>query len=98
MRTVSLSKEARDLLRRRSNREHVEVAPANIEAYRELARAGVMYPCSGFMVGPEAIFRFTEFGWNHRNELQRPRFTPSVILRRIFRAFSPMGNSVSGAS
>jgi hypothetical protein len=41
---IQLSKAARDLLRRRANREHVEVTPENLEAYRELARAGVMYP------------------------------------------------------
>ncbi len=98
MQSVNLSKEARDLLRRRADREHVEVTPQNLEAYRELARAGVMYPCSGFMVGPEAVFRFTEMGWNRREELQLSRFAPSAILRRIFRALSPIGSSVSGAS
>jgi hypothetical protein len=94
---IRLSKAARDILRRRANREHVEVTPDNLEAYRELARAGVMYPLSGFMVGPEAVFRFTEAGWNRREELQRSRFAPSAMLRRILRAFSPMDRSVSGA-
>jgi hypothetical protein len=100
MRTVKLSEDARNLLRRRADGEHVEVTPDNIAAYRELARAGVMYPLSAFMRGPESVFRFTEEGWNRREELQRSarRFTPSAILRRIRRAFSPMGKSVSGAS
>ncbi len=98
MQSVKLTKAGRDLLRRRANREHVEVTPDNLEAYRELARAGVMYPLSGFMVGPEAVFRFTEEGWNRREELQRSRFAASAILRRILRALSPMGSSVSGAS
>jgi hypothetical protein len=96
MQIVDLSKRARNLLRLASC-GHVEVTPDNLEAYRELARAGVMQPFSGFMRGPEAIFRFTEEGWNRREELQRLRFAPSAMLRRIFRAFSPMGNSVSGA-
>ncbi len=68
---MNLSKPARELLRRRANGEHVEVASDNLQAYRKLVRAGVMYPLSGFMVGPEAAFRFTEYGWNCREELQR---------------------------
>jgi hypothetical protein len=66
MRAITLSRAARDLLRRRAGGEHVEVTPANLPAYRELASAGVMYPLSGFIVGPEAAFRFTEEGWNRR--------------------------------
>ncbi|MFI5456353.1 MAG: hypothetical protein ACHRXM_12970 [Isosphaerales bacterium] len=98
MQTIKLSKDARNLLRLAS-RQHVEVTPENLEAYRELARAGVMVPLSGFMRGPEAVFRFTEEGWNMREELQRPsrRFTPSAMLRRIRRAFTPISKSVSGA-
>ena len=98
MKAISLSKNARNLLHRRANGEHVEVTPQNLEAYRELARAGAMYPLSGFMLGPEAVFRFTEEGWSRRNELYRSRFAPSAMVRRILRALSPMGNSVSGAS
>ena len=98
MPAINLSRDARELLRRRARREHVEVTAENLEAYRELARAEVMYPCSSFASGPESVFRFTEEGWNRREELQRSRFAPSAILRRIFRAFSPMGSSVSGAS
>ena len=95
---IRLSRAARDLLRRRANQECVEVTSENLEAYRELARAGVMYPCASFTRGPESVFRFTEEGWNRRQELQRPRFAPAAILRRILRAFSPMGSSVSRAS
>jgi hypothetical protein len=91
-----LSRAARDLLRRRANRERVEVTPANLEAYRELARAGIMEPFSGFMRGPEAVFRFTQLGWERREEFQRYHFGPSAMLRRIFRAFSVIGRSVSG--
>jgi len=71
MTTVRLSRPARELLRRRAGGEHIEVTPENLAAYRELARAGVMYPCASFTRGPESVFRFTEEGWNHREELQR---------------------------
>jgi hypothetical protein len=70
MQSVKLSRSAHTLLRRRANGEHVELTPDNLEAYRELAKAGVMYPLSGFMLGPEAVFRFTEEGWNRREEPQ----------------------------
>ncbi len=66
MEYVKLSKEARNLLRRRANGEHIEVAPDNLAAYRELANAGVMYPLSAFMRRPESVFRFTEEGWSRR--------------------------------
>ena len=98
MHTDKLSRSARKLLRRLAHGEHVEVTPENLEAYGELARAGVMYPLSAFMRGPDSVFRFTEEGWNRREELERSPFTPFAIARRIFRAFSPMGSSVSGAS
>jgi hypothetical protein len=71
MKAIALSDAARNLLRRRAAGEHVEVTPDNLEAYRELARSGVMEPFSGFMRGPEAVFRFTKEGWKIREELQR---------------------------
>lgn len=99
MPVVELSRAARSLLRRRAAGEGVDVTPESLETYRELVRAGVMYPVSGFLKGPEAAFRFTEEGWARRDELQRPpwRLTPSASLRRIRRAFSPIGKSVSAA-
>jgi hypothetical protein len=71
------------------------------EAYRELARAGMMDAYHSFTRGPESVYRITEEAYNRREELmaiQRPRFVPSAWARRIFRALSLMGNSVSGAS
>lgn len=63
-----LSESARELLRQRVTGRRVDVTDETREAYRELARAGLMYPISGFMRGPEANFRFTEDGWNRREE------------------------------
>jgi hypothetical protein len=93
---TSLSKNARDLLRRRASGEHIEVTPGNIKAYRELVRAGVMYPLSAYLRGPESAFRFTNEGWERREELQRVfwRLNPSAVTRRILRALSPMGSTV----
>jgi hypothetical protein len=66
-----LSRDARDLLRRRAAGEQVHVTEENLEAYRELANAGVMTPASAFITGPESVFRSTEEGWNRREEFQR---------------------------
>ncbi len=49
-------------------RLNVAVTPDNLEAYRELARAALMEPFSGFLRGPEAVFRFTNDGWERRQE------------------------------
>jgi hypothetical protein len=68
----TLSESARSLLRRILSGEQVEVA-ANKETYRELARAGIMYPVSGFVGGPESSFRFTAEGWNRRDKWIAPR-------------------------
>ena len=32
-------------------------------------RAGIMYPVLTFVRGPEAYFRFTDFGWMHREKI-----------------------------
>jgi hypothetical protein len=71
MNALTLSDSARALLRLRVEQSRVDVTPENLEAHRELARAGIMYPVSGFMHGPESIFRFTEEGWNRRAEWLR---------------------------
>src|SRR5205814_2300378 len=85
-----LSRNARNLLRRRANGERVEVSAETLEPYRELARAGVMEPVSAFLSGPESVFRFTREGWENREALQR-RLTPSAIVRRICRALPLIG-------
>lgn len=41
----------------------------NREIDRGLSRAGIMYPVSGFIGGPESNFRFTDEGWARRFEI-----------------------------
>jgi hypothetical protein len=69
MLTVELSDAALAVLRARveGGSRHVDVS--NLEAYRELVRAGIMYPVSGFISGPEYLFRWTNEGWERRFEL-----------------------------
>ncbi len=66
---TTLSEAALSLLHLCVSGPNPKVDDSNRESYRELARAGVMYPVSGFVSGPEANFRFTEDGWNRRDEL-----------------------------
>jgi hypothetical protein len=58
-----LSESATALLRYRLETKDNRVTLANKEAYRELVRAGIMFPVSGFVSGPEASFRFSDEGW-----------------------------------
>ena len=62
MRNVTLSEAAHALLRRVLETGRAIVTDDNRESYRELARAGIMYPVSGFISGPEANYRFTDPG------------------------------------
>jgi hypothetical protein len=75
--TLTLSAEARELLRHRIATRDAKVTADNLEAYRELARAGIMEPISGMFGGPEATFRFTDLGWSRRDEwIARPAESP----------------------
>ncbi len=76
-----------------------EVTNANREAYRELARAGIMVPVSTFIGGSESLFRFTWQGWERRYEFQRPkpRLSASAIARSLTLAVSRIAKGVSAA-
>jgi hypothetical protein len=71
MQIVALSERALALLRFRVERGSRHVDDSNRDAYRELARAGIMYPVSGFISGPEYLYRFTDEGWERRFEFLR---------------------------
>ena len=73
---TALSAQAQTLLRRRLDRERVDVTEETRPLYRELAAAGLMYPVSGFTNGPEANFRFTEEGWSLRPAAAPPAGSP----------------------
>ena len=60
METRILSEAALALLRYRLTTKDNRVNDSNREAYRELARAGIMFAVSGFASVPEASFRFTD--------------------------------------
>jgi hypothetical protein len=66
---TELSEAATALLRSRVESGSREVNASNLEAYRELERAGIMYAVSGFVSGPEYLFRWTDKGWACRFEL-----------------------------
>jgi hypothetical protein len=63
----NLSKAARELVRRRLAGDE-RATPENLEAYRELSSARIMYPVSTWAGGPDSVFRFTLAGWERREE------------------------------
>ncbi len=69
METITLSESAVALLHACVIGDNPRVDPSNLEAYRELATAGVMFPVSTFRRGPESVFRFTEGGWADRHRI-----------------------------
>jgi hypothetical protein len=70
---TNLSTKALALLHACATGDNPHVDASNIEAYRELVAAGVMYPVSGMFRGPEANFRFTAEGWRDRHEILASR-------------------------
>jgi hypothetical protein len=65
---ITLFEAAETLLRQCLQGCRVDVTPETRETYRELARAGLMYPVSGFVHGAEANFRISEDAWRRRDE------------------------------
>jgi hypothetical protein len=95
---IDLSKEARKALARYVAGDR-EVTDANREAYRELARAGIMVSVGTFARGDDCVFRLTYRGWQRRHDLQRtlPRFSASAIARNLALAVSRIARVVSAA-
>jgi hypothetical protein len=80
MQTVALSEAAMLLLRTCLEARRVVVTAENRETYRELARAGIMYPVSGFVNGEEAIYRFSDDGWQWITGPSSPFSSPAKPL------------------
>ena len=67
--TITLSESAVALLKLHLERKgELRVDDSNREAYRELARAGVMLAGHSFRDGREAFYVFTKEGWERRGE------------------------------
>jgi hypothetical protein len=97
-RRIDLSRGARKTLARHLAGE-CNVTDVNREAYRELARAGIMEPVSTFIGGSEARYQFTWQGWQRRQEFQRPspRLSASAMARSLWRAVLEIGKGVTAA-
>jgi hypothetical protein len=68
MQTVTLSQAALELLKRNIQGTQILVDDANREAYRELARAGLMIPLHT-PLGRESAYRMTEEGVGYGRSL-----------------------------
>jgi hypothetical protein len=94
--TFTLSESAVAVLRFRVNGDRMKVTDRSLEAFRELAAAGIMEP----VPGTEADYRFTDEGYARREEIlreeedriERQRYEPpdanlsepaKALLRRI---------------
>jgi hypothetical protein len=82
--TFALSESAVSVLRFCVKGYRMRVTNRSLEAFRELAAAGIIEPMLGADGSPEADYRFTEHGWARRQELlneaeeriERERFEP----------------------
>jgi hypothetical protein len=62
MEAITLTDAALDLLKRNMSGPQIRVDDENREAYRELSRAGLMYPLHTFAHGDEGSYRLTMDG------------------------------------
>ncbi len=69
METLILSEPALDLLRENMTGQQILVTDENREAYRELARAGLMIPLHTFAHGRESAYRITQEGVDYAASL-----------------------------
>ena len=67
--TFALSESAVAVLRFRVKGYRMKVTDSSLEAFRELATAGIMEPPPGANGNPETDYQFTEDGWARRQEL-----------------------------
>jgi hypothetical protein len=91
---IELSKAARKTLSRHLAGDK-EVTDANRDAYRELAKVGIMVSVGTFIKGDDCVFQFTHQGWERRHAFERPlpRFSASAIARREARHRPPASGS-----
>jgi len=66
--TVALSESAVAVPRFRVKGYRMKVTERSLEAFRELAAAGIIEPVPGADGNPEADYPFTEDGWARRQE------------------------------
>ena len=91
MPTITLSATAESLLRTLVGPGRVDVTPENQDAFRELARAGIVVPVSTFARGEESIRPI------HRGGVGPPgRMARSPSLRRLGATGSVLGPRVFG--
>jgi hypothetical protein len=66
--TFALSESAVAVLRFRVKGYRMKITDSSLEAFRELAAAGINHPVSTWAGGPESVFRFTRAGWERREQ------------------------------
>jgi hypothetical protein len=95
---IEISRAARRTLARHLAGDK-EVTGANRDAYRELARAGIMVSVGTFTKGDDCVFQLTHQGWERRHESLRrlPRFSASAIARSLSLAVSRIAKGASAA-
>ncbi len=76
-----------------------EVTDANRDAYRELARAGIMESVGTFIKDDDCVFQLTHQGSERSQEFlrPRPRFSALAIARSLALAVSRIANGVTAA-
>jgi len=95
---IELSRAARRTLARHVAGDK-EVTDANRDAYRELARVGIMVSVGTFIKGDNCVFQLTHQGWERRHEFQRPlpSFSASAIAWSLSPAVFRIAKGVSAA-
>jgi hypothetical protein len=95
---IELSRAARRTLARHLA-GHKQVTDANRDAYRELARAGIMESVGTFIKGDDCVFQLTHQGSERSHEFLHPspRISASAIARSLSLAVSRIAKGVFAA-